>query len=356
MIRLQGDINENLSGAESTQNEVDSADIITDSADFEGSAESNADSANFAPDSANITDFATQVFKSLLSRNIPPIPLNYQTYFETLLDGADIEFQKQVSELMEHNAENDERNISFEKSIHAAFANTKDILKCTSSIYKNLVIMNDIEKEWSLDLEGSKSSAKYTQETQNLQNEIDSQITQLKDLYQKCNKILENINTNTMYDSKFDTYNKRYFIYLVQNEQKMVEKFAHSSSIMMMSLPFSVTRFLQNDQPTALVVMKTIAKLLLKTSRRSDIIGYVGNGIFGMMLRHCDLSATKNASERVISLVKNTNVFLDKREIKLDLNIGISLLSAERSSEESLNMAIGALRNAQREGKSLVVA
>lgn len=358
MIRLQGDINEDLNSAESRGN---SADINVDSANYEAesrgdSADSAPDSADSAPDSANITDFATQVFKSLLSKNIPPIPLNYQTYFETLLDSKDIEFQKQIIELMERNAENDERNITFEKSIHAAFANTKDILKCTSSIYKNLVIMNDIEKEWSLDMEGSKSSARYAQETQNIQNEIDGQIVQLKDLYQKCNQILENINTNTMYDSKFDTYNKRYFIYLVQNEQKMIEKFAHSSSIMMMSLPFSVTRYLQNDQPTALIVMKTIAKLLLKTSRRSDIIGYVGNGIFGMMLRHCDLSATKNASERVISLVKNTNVFLDKREVKLDLNIGISLLSAQRGSDESLNMAIGALRNAQREGKPWVVA
>ena len=348
MIRLQSDINKDLD-AESMEDCAE--DFAGDS--MEDCAE---DSANMESTATNITDFATNVFKSLLSKGIPPIPLNYQTYFEALLDGADIEFQKQVSELMEHNAENDERNITFEKSIHTAFANTKDILKCTSSIYKNLVIMNDIEKEWSLDMEGSKSSSRYAQETQNIQNEIDGQIMQLKDLYQKCNQILENINTNTMYDSKFDTYNKRYFIYLVQNEQKMVEKFGHSSSVMMMSLPFSVTRLLQNDQPTALIVMKTIAKLLLKTSRRSDIIGYVGNGIFGMMLRHCDLSATKNASERVISLVKSTNVFLDKREIKLDLNIGISLLTQTRSSDESLNMAIGALRNAQREGKPWVVA
>lgn len=347
MIRLQSDSADDIlqSGAESS---VDSA---LDSANYDESAESSQEAQE-----ESIESFSTQVFKTLLSKNIPPLPLNYQTYFEALLSTKDIEFQKKITSITERSIENDERNITFEKSIHTAFANTRDILKCTQSIYKNLVIMNEIEKKWSLDLEQNRDTARFSKETQNIQNEIDLQINQLKNLYSKCNQILENINTNTMYDSKFDTYNKRYFIYLVQNEQKMVEKFAHPSTIIMMSLPLSVTRYLQNDQTTALVIMKTVAKLLLKTSRRSDIIGYIGNGIFAMLLRHCDISATQNASDRLISLMKNTNVFLGKREIHLDLNIGISLLSAERSSEESLNMAIGALRSAQREGKPWVVA
>lgn len=352
MIRLQSDSADDIlqSGAESS---VDSADIDSalDSANYDESAESSQEAQE-----ESVESFSTQVFKTLLSKNIPPLPLNYQNYFEALLSTKDIEFQKKITSITEHSVENDERNITFEKSIHTAFANTRDILKCTQSIYKNLVIMNEIEKKWSLDLEQNRDTARFSKEAQNIQNEIDLQINQLKNLYQKCNQILENINTNTMYDSKFDTYNKRYFIYLVQNEQKMVEKFAHPSTIIMMSLPLSVTRYLQNDQTTALVIMKTVAKLLLKTSRRSDIIGYIGNGIFAMLLRHCDISATQNASDRLISLMKNTNVFLGKREIHLDLNIGISLLSAERSSEDSLNMAIGALRSAQREGKSWVVA
>lgn len=300
--------------------------------------------------SDSIDDFSTKVFKTLLSKQVAPLPLNYQTYFETLLNAEDIAFQKKIHELIESsNSSDDERNITFEKSIHSAFANTRDIMKSTSAIYKNLVIMNDIEKKWSLELKGESPNAKkYMQDTKAIQSQIDSQISQLKILYQKSCKILENINANTMYDSKFNTYNKRYYIYLVQNEQKMVEKFAHTSTIMMLSLPLAVTRYLQNDQTTALIVMKTVAKLLLKTSRRSDIIGYVGNGIFGMLLKHSDLFSTQKASERLIDLMNNTNVFLDKREIHLDLNIGISKLKQERSGEDSLNCAINALRSAQK--------
>lgn len=340
MIRLQ-------------KNESDIDEILQGDAMPSDSGESIGESppADTQSQSVSIENFSTEVFRTLLAKQVAPLPLNYQTYFETLLNTKDIEFQKKIHELMESadDHSDDERNITFEKSIHSAFANTRDIMKSTSAIYKNLVIMNDIEKKWSLELEGENpNTSKYIQDTKNIQHQIDSQINQLKVLYQKSCKILENINTNTMYDSKFNTYNKRYYIYLVQNEQKMVEKFAHTSTIIMMSLPLGVTRYLQNDQTTALIVMKTVAKLLLKTSRRSDIIGYVGNGIFGMLLKHSDLFSTQKASERLIDLMKNTNVFLDKREIHLDLNIGISKLKPERGAEDSLNCAINALRNAQK--------
>lgn len=354
MIRLQ-EKDDNIDSVDELGASAEGESIAPDAPDLSednDACDLDIDSTPEAPPSTQITieTFSTEVFKTLLNKNVPPLPLNYQTYFEALLNTKGIDFQKKIHDIMESdNQGNDERNITFEKNIHAAFANTRDIMKCTSSIYKNLVIMNDIDKRWSADLERNiANSANYKLESQNIQRQVDSQINQLKILYQKCNKILENINTNTMYDSKFNTYNKRYFIYLVQNEQKMIEKFAHTSTIIMMSLPLSVTRYLQNDQTTALIVMKTVAKLLLKTSRRSDIIGYVGNGIFGMLLKHSDLFSTQKASERVIDLMKNTNVFLDKREIHLDLNIGISKLCQERGAEDSLNCAINALRNAQK--------
>ena len=167
-----------------------------------------------------------------------------------------------------------------------------------------------------------------------------------KTLYQQCSKALENLNTNTMYDSKFDVYNKRYFIQLVQDEAKSVQKFQHISTILMMALPHSITQYLNNDQ-MAIVIMKTVAKLLLKTSRRSDMIGYIGNGIFGMLLKHSDIFSSKKASERLIELLKNTNVFIGSNELNLNLNIGIAKIKTDRSAQDSLNYSISALRLAQ---------
>ncbi len=366
MIRLEKNESEIDSILEAEAAEAKAKAESAKSADSAKSAESaTSDStpisavnpANATPSELSVENFSTEVFKTLLGKKVLPIPQNYQAYFEMLLNTKDLGFQRRVLDLMENDGVDSERHITFEKSIHLAFANTRDILKCTSSIYKNLVMMNDIEREWSVDLQASnaESAPRFVQETRNIQQEIDTQINQLKTLYQKCNKILESINTNTMYDAKFGTYNKRYFIYLVQNEQNLVDKFAHTSTVIMMSLPPSVTRYLQNDQQSALVVMKTVAKLLLKTSRRSDIIGYVGNGIFAMLLKHSDIVATQRASERLIELLKNTNVFLDNKEVNLDLNIGIAKLKSNRNAEDSLNFAISALRGAQKANTAYLV-
>lgn len=297
------------------------------------------------PKQASLDSLSNEVMQALTSKNIPPLPANYQTFFEQILNGYDLEFQKKIYDLMETDAKDDDRNINFEKNIHIAFAKTKDLLKCTSSIYKNFILMSEIQNQIIKSKPGSIDNSILERFRQS-QSNIDKQVIELKNLYQQCNKALENINTNTMYDSKFDVYNKRYFIQLVQDEAKSVQKFHHTSTVLMMALPHSITQYLNNDQ-MAIVIMKTVAKLLLKTSRRSDMIGYIGNGIFGMLLKHSDVFSSKKASERLIELLKNTNVFIGSNELNLNLNIGIAKIKPDRSAQDSLNYSISALRLAQ---------
>lgn len=304
----------------------------------------------------DLASFSKSVFDSLIERDIAPLPLNYQAYFEQMLNSTSINFQKQIHNLMQTDLSNDDRNILFEKNIHLAFANTREILKCISGIYKSLVLMDSLEKKWLTSLRANNvNSQDFLSDTKSLQTTIESQLNQLKTLYQKCNAILETINTNTMYDAKFDTYNKRYFIKLVQSEQNLIQKFSHTSSLLMLTLPNSVISSINGDQAKGLVIMKTIAKLLLKTSRRSDIIGYIGNGIFSMLLKNSDVFSATKASERLIELIKSAQVMLGKEKIDLDLHIGIAKMSAERSAEDALNYAIGALRLAQKNNLSYVV-
>lgn len=295
----------------------------------------------------NLDFFSNEVLKTLIDKNIPALPSNYQAFFEQMLNNCDLDFQKKIHDLMEVDVKNDDRNIQFEKNIHLAFAKIKELLKCTSSIYKNFLFMNEAQHKLLNLHSNNESEVKLTKDIKQIQGSIDKQVAQLKILYQQCNKVLENINTNTMYDSKFDVYNKRYFITLVQEEALAIKKFNHVSTVLMMVLPYNVMRYLNNDQ-MAIVVMKTMAKLLLKTSRRSDMIGYIGNGIFGMLLKHSDIFSSKKASERLIELLKNTNIFLGNNEITLDLNIGIAKITPTRSAGDSLNYAIAALHLAQK--------
>ncbi len=342
MIRLEK--NESSNDIESL--DLDLEDNIHSDLDSLDDLNENTEINNVpTPKQASLDSLLDEVVKTLISKNIPPLPANYQAFFEQILNSYDLEFQKKIYDLMEADTKDDDRNINFEKNIHIAFTKTKELLRCTSSIYKNFILMSDIQNQIIKSKPGSIDNSILERFRQS-QNNIDKQVIELKTLYQQCSKALENLNTNTMYDSKFDVYNKRYFIQLVQDEAKSVQKFHHTSTVLMMALPSSITQYLNNDQ-MAIVIMKTVAKLLLKTSRRSDMIGYIGNGIFGMLLKHSDIFSSKKASERLIELLKNTNVFIGSNELNLNLNIGIAKIKTDRSAQDSLNYSISALRLAQ---------
>ncbi len=79
-----------------------------------------------------------------------------------------------------------------------------------------------------------------------------------------------------------------------------------------------------NNEKAIVLMTRTIARLLLKTSRRSDIVAHYGNGVFAMLLKHTDIESAKKASERLCDLVSNSNFFLADREIQLKISIGIT--------------------------------
>jgi diguanylate cyclase (GGDEF)-like protein len=97
----------------------------------------------------------------------------------------------------------------------------------------------------------------------------------------------------------------------------------------------------------AIVLMtRTIARLLLKTSRRSDIVAHYGNGIFSMLLKHTDIESAKKASERLSYLVSNSNFFLADREIQLKISIGITDITSIHSVEEIVVSAMNGIEKA----------
>ena len=91
---------------------------------------------------------------------------------------------------------------------------------------------------------------------------------------------------------------------------------------------------------------KTIARLLLKTSRRSDTVAHYGNGVFTMLLKHTDIDSAKRASERLCDLVSNSNFFLADREIQLKISIGITDITENHSVEEIIVSSMDAIEKA----------
>lgn len=114
----------------------------------------------------------------------------------------------------------------------------------------------------------------------------------------------------------------------------------------------NATVALINSEKAKGLMVRTVARLLLKTSRRSDIVAHYGEGIFSMMLKHTDINNAQRAAERLYELVSTTNFFLGEQEIQLKIAIGLSELNPYRSVEETLACTLDAMISSNTEQKA----
>ena len=131
----------------------------------------------------------------------------------------------------------------------------------------------------------------------------------------------------------------------IDQEIGLIKEFNHKSSLIMIELSRDLKHSIANEK-AILLMTRTIARLLLKTSRRSDTVAHYGNGVFAMLLKHTDIESAKKASERLCYLVSNSNFFLSDREIQLKISIGITNIDAGFSVEEIMVAVISGVDKA----------
>jgi len=173
----------------------------------------------------------------------------------------------------------------------------------------------------------------------------------MKTIYDDTAKIVRSVENETIFDNQFGVYNKRYLLTKIEQEIGLIKEFNHKSSLIMIELSRELKKSVHNDKAVILMT-RTIARLLLKTSRRSDIVSHYGNGVFAMLLKHTDIESAKKASERLSDLVSNSNFFLADREIQLKISIGVTDIDSKHSVEEIVVSAMDGIQKAY-EQKSL---
>ena len=308
--------------------------------------------------SSDIEQYAKEVLSALIRDSLPPTPNNFSLYFDRLLEDKSESFRQQVISMLELEESNDaERSIGMEQSLKQGFGSIKNILNATASIYKNMSLMTKILEKRRQELEDDKNhhstigiAVALENDVQKLNSILKKQSTSMKELYDETAGIVKSIEHETIFDNKFGVYNKRYFLSKVEKEISLVKEFGHKSSLMLIELSKDLRNSVENEK--ALILMtKTISRLLLKTSRRSDIVAHYGNGIFGMLLKYTDVESAKKASERLCYLVSNTNFFLADSEVHLRISIGITDVTTNHSVEEIVVSAITAMEKAYNEEK-----
>ena len=303
--------------------------------------------------SGDIEVYSKEVLNALIADNLPPTPNNFSLYFDRLLEDKSENLRKQVLALLElEEANSDENTIALEQSLKKGFVSMKSMLSATASLYKNMSLMTKILEKRKKELEASPKSEEAMSiihalegDVTKLNSIVKTQSTQMKGIYDDTAAIVKNVENETIFDNQFGIYNKRYLLTKIEQEIGLIKEFGHKSSLIMIELSRELRQSVKNDK-AILLMTRTIARLLLKTSRRSDIVAHYGNGVFSMLLQHTDIESAKKASERLCDLVSNSNFFLADREIQLKISIGVTNLDALHSVEEIVVSAMDGIEKA----------
>jgi diguanylate cyclase (GGDEF)-like protein len=310
-------------------------------------------SLNMESPSSDIEIYSKEVLNALIADNLPPTPNNFSLYFDRLLEDKSESFRKQIISMLELEETNDDENtIVLEQSLKKGFASIKTILTSTANLYKNMALMTKILEKRKKELSENKELQNAMSVMTALEGDVSklsiilkTQSTQMKGVYDETAQIIKNVENETIFDNQFGVYNRRYLLSKIEQEMGLIREFDHKSSLIMIELDRDLKKSVKNEKAVILMT-RTIARLLLKTSRRSDIVAHYGNGVFSMLLKHTDIESAKKASERLSYLVSNSNFFLADREIQLKISIGVTNLDSLHSVEEIVVSAMDGIEKA----------
>lgn len=300
---------------------------------------------------SEVENFSLFVLKSMVDENVPPTPNNFQIYFEKLLENKPISFRKRMNEYLE-TADDDEVNedrAKMEREIKEGFVQIKGMVKVVSTVYKNLNILKQIIKKRSSELKVNFSQLSVENTLSTLNNDLNKlttltakQMEALKNYYDKTLEILKEVDEKAIFDLRYGVYNKKHFLNSLKKESDAIRQYNHKSSIVMVNIKDKVLDKIATIKEREMLT-RNIAKLLMKTSRRSDVVAHYGGGIFAILMKHTDLSSAQKACERIADLIYGTSFFIDETEIKIDIGLGIMPINPDYSIEEAIDGALNML-------------
>lgn len=303
-----------------------------------------------------VENFAKMILDKMREENIPPTPNNYQLYFDRLLDEQSKDFKKHIFDIMEleeGSSSSEQQLYQLETKLKEDISYIKKMLSIISTVYNNLSKMIVISKKREKELDTISNPLAIQNIANSLHKDLSTvinmskkQLLELKDLYGKSNAIIQEISAGSIFDQEFSgLYNQKYLVAQIDKETKAISQFNHNSTIVFAKLGTKVIKEI-GSKKGILLATRTVAKLFLKTSRRSDIIAHYGDGIFAMVLKYTDIENAKRATNRLQDLVTAAHFFFDDKDIELEISIGLAKILPVRSTEDTLGCVLDALKKA----------
>jgi len=287
--------------------------------------------------------FAKKVLNKLIEENIYPIPYYYSIYFFNMLEEENTEFKKSVMEIIELESNNElEEDLKFEQQLKKSFQYSKKIVKDTAMIYKLSSLLKDKNDYFLKEVDSISSPQVFKKILLNSKKNIDiinkrisQSLEKIKEVYAQNVTTLKEIEKESIFDSLYGIYNNKHFFNEVQKEIKQIKTLKHISSIIILKVKNNILNKLKSDK-SKIIVNKMIAKILLKTSRRTDIVAHLGDGKFAMLLKHTDRIGAMKTSERLADMISNSSMYIEDNELEIQIVIGISELTINSEQMESI--------------------
>ena len=298
--------------------------------------------------------FAKKVFDRLIEESVPPIPYYYKVYFFNMLDEEDPTFRKQVYEIISLEETNEtEKDIEFEKKLKLSFKYSKELLQRTAVVYKNVQTIKELFAKYKQEAKHSANPKFLEKLLESLEERItrmtmkfDKELNEIKSLYSKNVEILKEIESSSVFDARYGVYNKKFFVREIAKEISLSERFKHNSSVVTLKIKDSVMKSLKSEK-SRILLNRSVAKIMLKTSRRTDVVAHLGDGVFAMLLKHTDRIGASKTVERLADIISNSAIFLEGEEINIEIAAGITEILNETDAEVCVAHALEAMEKAE---------
>lgn len=312
------------------------------------------------PSDMELQAFSQEVISEMIKEGVPPLPSNFQSYFDILLEDKPESIKRYVRDLKEESGENNllEHSIEVEKKFLSTISHTKELLQNIADIYQHISaigtkITNKLDKtkgstdpKKTLDMAGE-----ILTDWKRFIDFFKAEALKLNELYTQNIKLLRQAESESIYDPVYHLYNGRYVVQRLTAAICDVQRYGHSTTFLSMCMKGSTLNVIGSEKKLALI-NKTVAKLLDKTSRKSDVIGYMGQGTFSIILHHTTMDNASKAATRIIAMLEDSNFFIDDRQLVPQVNIGLYPLTSNVGADEVISLAYEAMKSCDHGDKS----
>ncbi len=293
--------------------------------------------------SKTLTQISKQILNKLSKDKVPATPENFKVYFETQLEGKPVKEKKEIEGIIDLDiSSTSAHTAALERDVQDAFVHIKSMTESVANAYKVLSNIKKVTAQKSKEFAKNPSTVAFISYEESLEESIkklEQEIKSIKTRYNSTASLIKDFSQNTIFDKKYGVYNKKYLLRSIESLQESIKAFEYDNTLLAIRIKPALLKSVHSQNEKNMLTI-TLAKLLFKRSRRSDIVAHYGDGIFMIVLKHATKEQAQKAVDRITEMVESSNFIVGGDAIDMEITVGIVSIDKDKSKEEIIIEAI----------------